>query len=155
FLRNIHNTDFFFALTYAPILFPMCMCCSLLIWFSRGLLLTYSTMRNLERNKGRFNYFSFSINMYLRFYPAVFGTILLFYLLPLAGDGPFWQLLDRFHVDACRKTLMESMLTYNFCLLDMESFYHSSMVSEWYFEAPRPNNSFQSVMSLRGGSIHA
>lgn len=72
--------------------------------------------------------------MYLRFYPAVFGAILFFYLLPLAGSGPFWHLLDKFHVDTCRKTLMESMLTYNFYILDLESFYHTSMcnIATWW-----------------------
>lgn len=114
FLRNIHNTDFFFALT--------------------GLLLTYSTIGSLERAKGRFNYLSFALNMYMRFYPAVFGTILLFYLLPLAGDGPFWHLVDGFHVESCRQNLAANMLTYNFYLLDMETFYANSMcnIASWW-----------------------
>ncbi|KAH9389312.1 hypothetical protein TYRP_008673, partial [Tyrophagus putrescentiae] len=113
-LRNTHNTDFFFALT--------------------GLLLTYSTLRNLERSKGRFNYLSFALNIYLRFYPAVFGVILFYYLLPLMADGPFWSRLDKFHVEACRRTLMESMLTYNFYTLDVETLYHYSMcnMSSWW-----------------------
>ena len=94
-----------------------------------GLLLTYSTLRNLERSKGRFNYLSFALNIYLRFYPAVFGVILFYYLLPLMADGPFWSRLDKFHVEACRRTLMESMLTYNFYTLDVETLYHYSMVT--------------------------
>lgn len=109
FLRNIHNTDFFFALT--------------------GLLLTYSSLRSLERTRGRFNYLQFAVNMYLRFYPAVFGTILMYYLLPLFGDGPFWHLVDKYHVETCRTNLAANLLSYNFYVLDIDSFVQSSMVS--------------------------
>lgn len=108
FLRNIHTTDFFFALT--------------------GLLLAYSTLRSLEKNNGRFNYCQYIINIYLRFYPTVFGTILIYYLLPLFSQGPFWHLLDQYYVESCRQQLFSSLFTYNFYTSNLEHFAQHSMV---------------------------
>lgn len=131
FLRNIHNTDFFFALT--------------------GLLLTYSSMRALEKSRGKFNYFKFVLNMYLRFYPTVFGTILMYYLLPLFGDGPFWHLVDKYYVETCRNNLMPNLLSYNFYVLDMDTFVQSSMVSFefFYFEISLTKNLINTLVQHR------
>ena len=114
FLRNIHNTDFFFALT--------------------GMLMTYTTLGALDRRKGSFNYVWFVISMYFRFYPAVFGAILMYFLLPLFGSGPFWSLLDEYHVQTCRTNLAPNLLSYNFYLLDLEEFTRHSMcnIASWW-----------------------
>ncbi|KAH9511887.1 hypothetical protein DERF_010311 [Dermatophagoides farinae] len=100
FLRNFHNTDFFFSLT--------------------GLLMAYTTLKFLRKTKGRFNFLQFAINMYLRFYPTIFGVILLYYLLPLWDSGPFWHHMDQYFVYACRHQLLSSMLSYNFYDVDLE-----------------------------------
>nr|XP_027195328.1 uncharacterized protein LOC113789928 [Dermatophagoides pteronyssinus] len=100
FLRNFHNTDFFFALS--------------------GLLLTYTTLKFLRKNGGKFNFLQFAINIYLRFYPTIFGVILLYYLLPLVDHGPFWHHMDQHFVYACRHQLISSMLSYNFYDIDLE-----------------------------------
>jgi hypothetical protein len=94
----------------------------------RGLLATYSMIGTLERNNGKFNYLNYLINLYLRFYPSIFGTILMYYLLPLVGSGPFWHLADTQYVESCRKFLWPNLLSYNYYVLDLEEFVHSSMV---------------------------
>ncbi|KPM07579.1 hypothetical protein QR98_0060760 [Sarcoptes scabiei] len=98
------------------------------------MLITYSTLRTLEQNQGRFNYLKYLLNMYLRFYPSVFGAILFYYLLPLFGDGPFWYLVDRYHVEACRKQLWSSLLTYNFYEINLDDFIQNSIcnISSWW-----------------------
>lgn len=122
-----------------------------------GLLLAYSTMRALERSKGRFNYLQFAVNMYLRFYPAVFGTILMYYLLPLVGDGPFWHTVDRYHVESCRTDLIPNLLSYNFYVIDFESFVAHSMVSGRFKRGEISSTFvlFTSATSGPGGSLPA
>lgn len=66
--------------------------------------------------------------MYLRFYPSILGAILMYYLLPLVGTGPFWYLADKHYVASCRNFLLPNLLSYNYYMLDLEEFFHSSMV---------------------------
>ncbi|XP_054163730.1 uncharacterized protein LOC128961509 [Oppia nitens] len=108
FLRNVHNTDFFFALS--------------------GLLTAYSMIGALERSKGKFNYIKYIINIYLRFYPSIFGVILMYYILPLLGSGPFWHRADTQYVESCRNHLLSNLLSFNYYILDLDEFVQSSMV---------------------------
>lgn len=93
-----------------------------------GLLMAYTTLKFLRKTKGRFNFLQFAINMYLRFYPTIFGVILLYYLLPLWDSGPFWHHMDQYFVYACRHQLLSSMLSYNFYDVDLEFLQNHSFV---------------------------
>ncbi|CAG2100366.1 unnamed protein product, partial [Medioppia subpectinata] len=95
---------------------------------------TKSLFRKSAKNGGKFNYIKYVVNMYLRFYPSILGVILMYYLLPLVGSGPFWHTADTQYVESCRKYLWPNLLSYNYYVLDLEEFFHSSMcnLASWW-----------------------
>nr|XP_027194182.1 uncharacterized protein LOC113788916 [Dermatophagoides pteronyssinus] len=74
-----------------------------------GLLLSYSLLRKLAINRGRFNYIVFTVRLWLKYSIPMFFIILLFWLLPLTGNGPLWNMGMKMLVDTCKES--ESLLS--------------------------------------------
>lgn len=85
----------------------------------------------LEKSKGKFNYFTYALFMYLKLYVPVLGSILMFIIFPLTGDGPFWYEGSRYYSDSCVQFFWPNILTYNFYAIEMEDYAKAAMVSEF------------------------
>lgn len=59
--------------------------------FFSGLLVSYGLLGKLYKNNGRFNYITYTIRLWLKYSIPIFVVVLLFWLLPLTGDGPIWN----------------------------------------------------------------
>ncbi|KAH7639865.1 acyltransferase family 3-like protein [Dermatophagoides farinae] len=69
-----------------------------------GLLLSYSLLRKLAINRGRFNYIVFTIRLWLKYSIPMFFIVQLFWLLPLSGDGPLWNMGMKMLVNTCKES---------------------------------------------------
>lgn len=69
-----------------------------------GFLLSYGLLEKLEKNSGRFNFVSLLFQRWLTFLIPMFGSILFYYLLPLFGEGPIWDIGVNWILPACRNT---------------------------------------------------
>lgn len=94
FVRNPLIIDALFTLRFASKsitkMFDKSLNTSLNTVFS-GFLLSFVVLRKLDKTRGRFNYLEFIFQRWIRFFVLTFGGILFFYLFPLTGDGPIWD----------------------------------------------------------------
>ena len=89
-----------------------------------GLLLSYLTMKEMERHQGKFTFTSFYLHRLLRLSPAYYLVIVLYFkLLPHIGSGPFWLFKD--DVNNCEKHWWANILYIN-------NFYPVSFISFCY-----------------------
>ena len=76
-----------------------------------GLLMSYLSIREMERHQGKFPFVFFYIHRYLRLSPAYFFALFLnFKVLPYVGSGPFWSLSN---VHRCEKYWWTNILYIN------------------------------------------
>ena len=77
--------------------------------------MTYNLLKKLETSGGKFNYSIFIIGLYFRLTPALIGSILFIYLLPLFGDGPLWtdSVMLKDFVGFCQRNIHKSLLYVN------------------------------------------
>ena len=88
-----------------------------------GLLLSYLSVREMERRKGKFPFAFFYIHRLLRLSPAYYFAVFLnFKILPYVGSGPLWKLLD---VARCEKYWWTNILYIN-------NFYPTSFADQCY-----------------------
>ena len=74
-----------------------------------GLLLSYLSMKEMERNQGKFTFILFYLHRLLRLSPVYYLVLVLhFKLLPYIGSGPFWHFKDE--VNNCEKYWWTSIL---------------------------------------------
>ena len=74
-----------------------------------GLLLSYLSMKEMERNQGKFKFILFYLHRLLRLSPTYYLVLVLYLkLLPYVGSGPFWQFKD--DVNNCEKYWWTSIL---------------------------------------------
>ena len=77
-----------------------------------GLLLSYLSMKEMERHQGKFAFISFYLHRLLRLSPAYYLVIVLYFkLLPHIGSGPFWLFHD--DVNNCEKYWWANILYIN------------------------------------------
>ena len=76
-----------------------------------GLLLSYLSIREMERRQGKFSFISFYVHRLVRLSPAYYLSIfILFKVLPHVGSGPLWSLAD---VRLCEKYWWTNILYIN------------------------------------------
>ena len=76
-----------------------------------GLLLSYLSIREMERRKGKFPFVFFYVHRVLRLSPAYyFAVFFSFKVLPYIGSGPLWHLAD---VARCEKYWWTNILYIN------------------------------------------
>jgi hypothetical protein len=66
--------------------------------------MSYGLLRKLNKTKGSFNYFQFLFHRWIKFSIPLLGSILFFYLFPLFGDGPVWDIGVKFVTPPCQNT---------------------------------------------------
>ena len=71
-----------------------------MLFFYSGLVLSYSLLRKL--NQGKMNYGIFVLRLWLKYSLPMAVVILLFWILPLTGDGPIWNVGMNLLVPACK-----------------------------------------------------
>ncbi len=71
-------------------------------FFFSGFITSYELLRKLDNTKGSFNYFQFVFRRWIKFSVPLFGSILFFYLFPLFGDGPVWDLGLKWVTPGCQ-----------------------------------------------------
>ncbi len=83
--------------------------------FFSGFILSYALLKSLDKTRGRFNYFNFLFQRWVRFTLLFFGSILFFYLFPLFGDGPLWEYGLQWITPGCENSniLLKSFLSIN------------------------------------------
>lgn len=78
-----------------------------------GLVLSYSLLRRLALNGGKIHYGVFLVRLWLKYTLPMGAVILLFWLLPLTGDGPIWKVGMNLLVPACKDSFsLLSSFTY-------------------------------------------
>ena len=82
-----------------------------------GLLLSYLSIKEMERHQGKFPFLSFYVHRLLRLSPAYYLSVFLYFkVLPHVGSGPLWSFVD---VRNCEKYWWTNILYINnFYLLD-------------------------------------
>ena len=76
-----------------------------------GLLMSYLSIREMERHQGKFPFVFFYIHRYLRLSPAYYFALFFnFKVLPYVGSGPYWLLGN---VHRCEKYWWTNMLYIN------------------------------------------
>lgn len=90
------------------------------LFFNSGCLISYSILKTLKSG-GRFNYFVYLINRWLRYTPLVAVTVLSYQLLPHFGSGPIFK--DNIYpiVRACENNWWPNLLFANNILLQERS----------------------------------
>ena len=99
--------------------------------FSSGFLLSYGLLRKLVKTKGRFNYFEFIFQRYIRFIVMSFGSVLFLYIYPLTGTGPIWDEGVGKIVDGCKNPsnmLNNLLFINNFNFHNKENNFNSTQV---------------------------
>ena len=60
-----------------------------------GLLLSYLSIKEMERRQGKFPFLSFYVHHLLRLSPAYYLSVFLYFkVLPHVGSGPLWSFVD-------------------------------------------------------------
>ncbi|CAG7667431.1 unnamed protein product [Allacma fusca] len=78
-----------------------------------GALVAYNFLKELDKRKGKFNYFMFVIHRYLRLTPTYAIVIgLMATLVPYFGNGPYWFALEQDNAN-CRKYWWHNLLYFN------------------------------------------
>ena len=76
-----------------------------------GLLLSYLSIREMERHQGKFSFISFYVHRLLRLSPAYYLAVFIYFkLLPYVGSGPLWFYTDVSH---CEKYWWANILYIN------------------------------------------
>jgi hypothetical protein len=81
-------------------------------FFFSGFILSYGLLGKLEKTNGKFNFFSYLIQRWIRFSVPIFGSFLFIHLLPISGDGPIWEYGINWIIPSCKdwKILLTSFL---------------------------------------------
>ena len=78
-----------------------------------GLVLSFSLLRKLSLSRGRLQYGIFLVRLWLKYSLPMAVVISFFWLLPLTGTGPIWQVGMHLLVPACKDHFsLFSSLTY-------------------------------------------
>ena len=65
-----------------------------------GVLLSYLSIREIDRRQGKFPFISFYVHRLLRLSPAYYLTVFIFFkVLPYVASGPLWFLIDINHCE--------------------------------------------------------
>ena len=89
-----------------------------------GLLLSYLSIKEIDRRQGKFPFISFYVHRLLRLSPAYYLAVFLsFKVLPHVGSGPLWFFMDE--ISYCEKYWWTNILYIN-------NFYPISMLNECY-----------------------
>ena len=89
-----------------------------------GLLLSYLSIKEIDRDQGNFPFISFYVHRLLRLSPAYyFAVILSFKVLPHVGSGPLWLSMDE--ISHCEKYWWTNILYIN-------NFYPTMLTSSCY-----------------------
>ena len=76
-----------------------------------GLLLSYLSIKEMERHQGKFPFLSFYVHRLLRLSPAYYLSVFLYFkVLPHVGSGPLWYFVD---VRNCEKYWWTNILYIN------------------------------------------
>ena len=76
-----------------------------------GLLLSYLSIKEMERRQGKFPFLTFYVHRLLRLSPAYYLSVFLFFkVLPHVGSGPLWSYVD---VRYCEKYWWTNILYIN------------------------------------------
>src|SRR5699024_10109395 len=80
-----------------------------------GVAIMHSQFSALSGSRGQFGYFAYIWKRWYRLSVAMFGALLLLFLLPLTGDGPFWYITKNWMWPACTSSssLFSSFLYYS------------------------------------------
>ena len=89
-----------------------------------GFLLSYLSIKELDRRQGKFQFITFYVHRLLRLSPAYYLVVLIYFkLLPHVGSGPLWFFMD--DISHCEKYWWTSFLYIN-------NFYPISMSIDCY-----------------------
>ena len=96
-----------------------------------GLLLSYLSIKEMERHQGKFPFLSFYVHRLLRLSPSYYLSVFLYFkMLPHVGSGPLWSFVD---VRNCEKYWWTNILYINnFYPLDS---YDACHPVTWYLAA--------------------
>lgn len=75
-----------------------------------GVLTTYVTWEFMRGDPRRFNKVAFAVSRYIRLTPQLAIIILLFFLLPLMGEGPLYKQVTEYQADLCYKGWLTNLL---------------------------------------------
>ena len=76
-----------------------------------GLLLSYLSIKEMERHQGKFPFLSFYVHRLVRLSPAYYLSVFLYFkMLPHVGSGPLWYFVD---VRNCKKYWWTNILYIN------------------------------------------
>ncbi|XP_054166038.1 nose resistant to fluoxetine protein 6-like [Oppia nitens] len=102
-----------------------------------GFLISYGLLRKLDKTNGRFNYFQFIVQQWLRFTILGFSSLLFFYLFRFTGEGPFWYYAVQYN-DGCKNpSQLFRILTFlnNFYEFRIETFHETCNLPLWFLSA--------------------
>ena len=89
-----------------------------------GFLLSYLSIKEMDRRQGKFQFITFYVHRLLRLSPACYLVVLIYFkLLPHVGSGPLWFFMD--DISHCEKYWWTSFLYIN-------NFYPISMSIDCY-----------------------
>ena len=77
-----------------------------------GVTCSYVTLDVLEKRQ-KFDYVIFILYRWLRFTPALIGTLLLYVLLPLMGSGPIYRDSTSLMSEPCERYFWRNLLYFN------------------------------------------
>ncbi|XP_054166927.1 nose resistant to fluoxetine protein 6-like [Oppia nitens] len=99
-----------------------------------GMMTSYVMFSKLDKSKGSFNYIQYVVFKYFRVVTPVMGTVLLYFIFPLLGNGPNWLFITSALYLPCRDNWF-SVLTMisNFNVSPPEKFLCNP--SGWYVSA--------------------
>ncbi|KAK8776754.1 hypothetical protein V5799_029903, partial [Amblyomma americanum] len=93
-----------------------------------GLLVVYTNWKELTESNGRLNVIRFLFNKYWRMVPPLLLSLGLLFLMPVLGDGPFWNDIMGTEIRLCEKSWWSNLLLIN-------NFWESKqmcLVATWY-----------------------
>ncbi|XP_077532446.1 O-acyltransferase like protein-like [Haemaphysalis longicornis] len=93
-----------------------------------GLLVVYTNWKELTESNGRLNVIRFLFNKYWRMAPPLLLSLGLLFLMPVLGDGPFWNDIMGTEIRLCEKSWWSNLLFIN-------NFWESKqmcLVATWY-----------------------
>ncbi|KAH9360896.1 hypothetical protein HPB48_003605 [Haemaphysalis longicornis] len=96
--------------------------------FFSGLLVVYTNWKELTESNGRLNVIRFLFNKYWRMAPPLLLSLGLLFLMPVLGDGPFWNDIMGTEIRLCEKSWWSNLLFIN-------NFWESKqmcLVATWY-----------------------
>ncbi|XP_037522288.1 nose resistant to fluoxetine protein 6 isoform X1 [Rhipicephalus sanguineus] len=97
-------------------------------FFISGLLVVYTNWKELTESNGRLNVIRFLFNKYWRMMPPLLLSLGLLFLMPVLGDGPFWNDIMGTEIRLCEKSWWSNLLLIN-------NFWDSKemcLVATWY-----------------------